>query len=79
MIYGRIVPNQNSVLGSCLIYHGEKKSFVKDMVLRIRVEEGCWSWRRNLFVWKVELVDECKFYYLAFLCRIMWNILGLRS
>jgi len=38
----------------------KKNVFAKDLVLRIMVDGGCWSWRRNLFVWEVELVHEYK-------------------
>ena len=38
----------------------EKNLYVNDMVLGIGFEEGCWSWKRNLFAWEVELVEDCK-------------------
>ena len=38
----------------------EKSVFVADMVLGIGVEWGWWRWRRNLFIWEYELVEECK-------------------
>lgn len=33
---------------------------VRDMVLGRSIEEGCWSWRRKLFVWEIQGMEECR-------------------
>ena len=51
----------------------ETNVYVKGMMLGNDIEGGCWSWRRNLLVWEVELLEKCKVLLSNIICRIMWR------